>query len=162
MQGLKAQSYTAVVHKGQTVDEVVVQGILQERVYFALPLPGDDLLEWLENVLWGWGMVSLFLLLPWHRGSLENLLCERIAHSLGKVGSHLVKKHFHCKTPTTDLLLFSLSTLTYLVLRPAITTLTRVQVHTNICSRHSLWTSFFNLTEIHQNPNPDRSRHIYY
>ena len=61
---MKAQSYTAVVHKGQTVGEVVVQGILQERVYFVLPLPGDDLLEWLENVLWGWGMVSLILLLP--------------------------------------------------------------------------------------------------
>ena len=50
---MKAQSYTAVVHKGQTVGEVVVQGILQERVYFVLPLPGDDLLEWLDNVLWG-------------------------------------------------------------------------------------------------------------
>ena len=98
MPGLKVQSYTAVVHKGQKVDGVVVQGILQEKVYFALPLQGDDLLELLENVLWGWGMVSLFLQLPWHHGSLENLLCERIAHSLGKDGSHLVKKHIHCKT----------------------------------------------------------------
>lgn len=49
--GLKAQSYTAVVHKGQTVYEVVVLGILQERVYFAFPLLGEYLLEWLENVL---------------------------------------------------------------------------------------------------------------
>ena len=49
--GLKAQSYTAVVHKEQKVDEVVVQGILQEKVYFALPLQWDDLLELLENVL---------------------------------------------------------------------------------------------------------------